>query len=231
MNNIDNKISFISLLTFLAYVSFLSYKFGECIFYGYPIELIWTDTSNLISILVKNMVIIFGCLYLIYASFKRSSSLLENIFIIACGMLGILFFDFRRFATEWQGVLLIFIQFAIIFSISSCLKKSFSNDKKFRNVWNIYAVVLFCIGSALLGNLNPTLSKVFMDSSQNIVAGNFKDYAIKVSCDYTGKKKIHLSTYENIDANVLQNTILTRNWFWGVCKPTPQPIIFNNHFI
>lgn len=86
-SKLDNNISIITLLTFLSYATYITFKFGESIYYGYPTSLIWIDLNSLLLMILQNSIIIVAIVLLLRSAFKSTNGFLKNIFIIIIGMM------------------------------------------------------------------------------------------------------------------------------------------------
>lgn len=45
---LESNISIITLITFMSYATYVFYKLGNSVYYGYPISLIWIDFNSLV---------------------------------------------------------------------------------------------------------------------------------------------------------------------------------------
>lgn len=211
---LENKISLITLLTGLAYVAYMSVRFGESIYYGYPVEFIWTDINSLLVSLVKSSFVILFVSCLIYRSIISGREFISNIIGVVGGILGASLWNLKRVMGDIQGVIIAVLIFLIVFASAHLIKKVIDDVNNVRNLFFAFLVyVLMCV---LLGNWWSSILPVLTNGKGELIVANYKDQVIKIVC-IKGNKKVILSTLGDLEISKTRHTYLERNWFESRC--------------
>lgn len=217
-SKLDNNISIITLLTFLSYATYITFKFGESIYYGYPTSLIWIDLNSLLLMILQNSIIIVAIVLLLRSAFKSTNGFLKNIFIIIIGMMMPIFI-IGDISLEWKNAVITLLMFSIVFLLNSCLKKSIKEKGgSYFSKWNLRTLLLYFLLVLYIGNYSPSLlGSLFTDDGEMIVSTNGSE-AVLLSCDKEGNKVIQVKSILDEKLSKKTNDMLTRNWFYSECK-------------
>ena len=126
---LESNISIITLITFMSYATYVFYKLGNSVYYGYPISLIWIDFNSLVLTLVQNAIIIIAVFLLLRNAYRSSNTLFHHITIISAGMMAPMLI-LGDILLEWKFFIINLILFVSIFLLNSCLKKIFQEKSK-----------------------------------------------------------------------------------------------------
>ncbi|MDE9447960.1 hypothetical protein KKJ04_21120 [Xenorhabdus bovienii] len=218
MDKIKKEISIPSILVFLSYVTYVFYKFGESIYFGYPINLIWTDINTLIISLLQSSIILLAFFMVISVSIQRNTTIAQNMTIISGGIIGATILRYESILDDIPDLILTLIIFFLLFSLSRCLKKLIPYESnKLLSKWGILSFLLLCLLSFFTGNCFAPIKNLIIDSDNNMIVGDFKDSVIKISCTPRGEKKVTISKLENEEIKSVPNTLLKRDWLVGHC--------------
>lgn len=126
---LESNISITTLITFMSYATYVFYKLGNSVYYGYPISLIWIDFNSLVLTLVQNAIIIIAVFLLLRNAYRSSNTLFHHITIISAGMMAPMLI-LGDILLEWKFFIINLILFVSIFLLNSCLKKIFQEKSK-----------------------------------------------------------------------------------------------------
>ncbi|ELV2798315.1 hypothetical protein QNS20_004609 [Enterobacter ludwigii] len=214
---LENNISIITLVTFLSYVTFVFYKIGNSLYFGYPVNLIWVDFNSLVLTLAQNSIIIVAIFLLLRSAYRSTNGLIHNIFIISVGMIAPMMF-FGDLAFEWKALVINLILFSLIFLLNTCLKRTLQ-EKTYTifSKWGVRTLLSYLLLVFYIGNYYPTLFKsAYTDENEIIVSTNGSE-ALLVSCDREGNKVIKIKSILDKKIHSQNNDILVRNWYESEC--------------
>ena len=155
---LESNISIITLITFMSYATYVFYKLGNSVYYGYPISLIWIDFNSLVLTLVQNAIIIIAVFILLRNAYRSSNTLFHNITVISTGMMAPMLI-LGDILMEWKFFIINLILFVSIFLLNSCLKKTFQEkSKSLFSKWSVWTLITYFFIAFYIGNYMP---KVF----------------------------------------------------------------------
>lgn len=212
---LEHKISTITILTGLAYVAYISIRFGESVYFGYPVDFIWTDINSLLIALMKNSLIILALSWVIYKSIISGSGFISNLASLVGGVLGTSLWNVKIFIGSFSGVAIMVLIFLLIFASASLIKKITSKADSGSNL--VLAFIMYVIMCILIGNWWSSILPVLINEKDEIIVANYKDKIIKIGC-HNGVKKVSLSTLGDIEIKTTTHPNLKRDGFGSNCN-------------
>lgn len=214
---LESNISIITLITFLSYATYVFYKLGNSVYYGYPISLIWIDFNSLVLTLVQNAIIIIAVFLLLRNAYRSSNTLFHNIAIISAGMM-VPMLILGDILLEWKFFIINLILFVSIFFLNSCLKKIFQEkSKSFFSKWAAWTLITYFFLVFYLGNYTPNIFNHIYTVEDEIIISTNGSEALLLSCDSEGNKTIKIKSILDKKIHSKSNDILVRNWFVSEC--------------
>lgn len=214
---LESNISIITLITFLSYATYVFYKLGNSVYYGYPISLIWIDFNSLVLTLVQNAIIIIAVFLLLRNAYRSSNTLFHNIAIISAGMMAPMLI-LGDILLEWKFFIINLILFVSIFFLNSCLKKIFQEkSKSFFSKWAAWTLITYFFLVFYLGNYTPSIFNHIYTVEDEIIISTNGSEALLLSCDSEGNKTIKIKSILDKKIHSKSNDILVRNWFVSEC--------------
>lgn len=214
---LESNISIITLITFLSYATYVFYKLGNSVYYGYPISLIWIDFNSLVLTLVQNAIIIIAVFLLLRNAYRSSNTLFHNIAIISAGMMAPMLI-LGDILLEWKFFIINLILFVSIFFLNSCLKKIFQEkSKSFFSKWATWTLITYFFLVFYLGNYTPSIFNHIYTVEDEIIISTNGSEALLLSCDSEGNKTIKIKSILDKKIHSKSNDILVRNWFVSEC--------------
>lgn len=188
--NID--IPTLTILTALLFISAYAFKYGESVFYGYPINYFALDLTEVINLSLK-MLSCFLVIFIIIATPASIGKGYTDItaFVIAVMLIGISIYEgYGRIKSgAWDVVSLLDINVLILSGVlfvcfgKNCLMYcSIKSTLPFRLIVPLF--ILMIVFSFLLGVNYQTLpfAKVWAAESNGFVVAQFKDGFLLKSC-------------------------------------------------
>lgn len=214
---LENNISIITLITFLSYATYVFYKIGNSVYYGYPISLIWIDFNSLVITLMQNAIIIIAVFLLLRNAYRSSNNLFHNITVISSGMMAPILILGDIFL-EWKFFVINLILFTLIFLLNSCLKKTLQEkSKSFFSKWTVRTLITYFFLVFYIGNYTPNIFEhIYINEKEMIISTNGSQ-ALLLSCDREGNKTIKIKSILDKNIHSKSNDILVRNWFISEC--------------
>lgn len=214
---LESNISIITLITFLSYATYVFYKLGNSVYYGYPISLIWIDFNSLVLTLVQNAIIIIAVFLLLRNAYRSSNTLFHNITVISVGMMAPMLI-LGDILLEWKFFIINLILFVSIFLLNSCLKKTFQEKaKSFFSKWTFWTLITYFFLAFYMGNYTPNVfNHIYTGEGEIIISTNGSE-ALLLACDSEGNKTIKIKSILDKEIHSNSNDILVRNWFVSEC--------------
>lgn len=214
---LESNISIITLITFLSYATYVFYKLGNSVYYGYPISLIWIDFNSLVLTLVQNAIIIIAVFLLLRNAYRSSNTLFHNITVISVGMMAPMLI-LGDILLEWKFFIINLILFVSIFLLNSCLKKTFQEkEKSFFSKWTFWTLITYFFLAFYMGNYTPNVfNHIYTGEGEIIISTNGSE-ALLLACDSEGNKTIKIKSILDKEIHSNSNDILVRNWFVSEC--------------
>lgn len=214
---LESNISIITLITFMSYATYVFYKLGNSVYYGYPISLIWIDFNSLVLTLVQNAIIIIAVFLLLRNAYRSSNTLFHHITIISAGMMAPMLI-LGDILLEWKFFIINLILFVSIFLLNICLKKIFQEkSKSFFSKWAAWTLITYFFLAFYIGNYTPNIFNHIYTGEDEIIISTNGSEALLLSCDIEGNKTIKIKSILDKKIHSKSNDILVRNWFVSEC--------------
>lgn len=230
---LERKISITTIITFSSYMAYMCYRFGESIFYGYPITLIWTDLNNLVSTLLQNSIILLAYFGMLWVAIKRKETILYNLLMILFAISGAIAVNYDYFIEDYQGVLLCVAIFIFVFTLSSLIQTVMEYEAVGRSVNLTCGVLLvaFCGLATLTGNYFASIKTLMVDSQNLIIVADYKDKVVKIKCNRNGDRQIIVSSLDDNNLKSVPNNFFKRDWLVGKCVKEKESVNVDPLFV
>ncbi len=205
---LESNISIITLITFMSYATYVFYKLGNSVYYGYPISLIWIDFNSLVLTLVQYAIIIIAVFLLLRNAYRSSNTLFHHITIISAGMMAPMLI-LGDILLEWKFFIINLILFVSIFLPNSCLKKIFQEkSKSFFSKWAAWTLITYFFLTFYIGNYTPNIFNHIYTGEDEIIISTNGSEALLLSCDIEGNKTIKIKSILDKKLHSKSNDIL-----------------------
>ncbi|BEB81431.1 hypothetical protein VEE24_17880 [Escherichia coli] len=205
---LESNISIITLITFMSYATYVFYKLGNSVYYGYPISLIWIDFNSLVLTLVQYAIIIIAVFLLLRNAYRSSNTLFHHITIISAGMMAPMLI-LGDILLEWKFFIINLILFVSIFLPNSCLKKIFQEkSKSFFSKWAAWTLITYFFLTFYIGNYTPNIFNHIYTGEDEIIISTNGSEALLLSCDIEGNKTIKIKSILDKKIHSKSNDIL-----------------------
>lgn len=192
LGKVNFEIPFVTLITSLLFVSAYAFKYGESVFFGYPINYFSLDITEVINLSLKmlSLFMVIFAVVTIPASIKDNlvdlTALVSSV-IVSCS--AIYFGYIRVRGGVWDWVSLLDFNVLLISAIAFvCLFKNFLNLYSRENKIDLRALIAAFLSmilfSFLLGVNYQSLPfvKVWMTQDDSYVVAQFKDGFLLKKC-------------------------------------------------
>lgn len=222
MDGVFNKVPFLTVLTFLSYITYFSFKTGESLFYGSPISLIQVDFTTLVFSLLR-VAIFLVFLAAIVGYFIVTKSKFVNATVVSVFGFSIVSFVNWYRGGEFDVVTFTvsILVYVVVYSAAHFTRNVLVGDGGLsgNRASAIGSLVCLVIISFFCGNYFGSYPIIMKDRGGNVIISEFKDGFLTLKCHDDLKKSFLVMDIKDKVLTEVDKKYLVRKFLIGECNP------------